>query len=499
MNPQEQLHKALTRRQLFGNAAKGLGAAALASLAGDSFFSRLARASGSGVGGALPMTAAGVESLQLPNFLPKAKRAIYLFMAGAPSQLDMWDYKPHLAEMFDKDLPDSVRKGQRLTGMTAGQSRFPLAPSAFKFRRYGKNGTWVSDLLPWTAQVVDELALIKTVHTEAINHEPAITYIQTGNMNAGKPSLGAWVSYGLGSLNEDLPTFVVLNSKFNKANNAQPISARLWSAGFLPSQHAGVALRGAGDPVLYLSDPHGLARGDRRLMLDAVDKLNEMEYERTSDPETQARIAQYEMAFRMQNSVPELTDVSGEPASTYDLYGPEAKEPGTFSANCLLARRMVERGVRFVQVFHRGWDQHANLPKQLPTQCRDVDRGCYALISDLKQRGMLEDTLVIWGGEFGRTVYSQGKLTHTDYGRDHHPRCFTMWMAGAGVKPGITYGTTDDFCYNVVENPVHIRDMNATILQRFGIDHEHFTYKYQGLEQRLTGVEKATVVDGILT
>ncbi len=486
MDPFDLIHQQYNRRQFFGKAAKGLGGAALASMLGQSFFSQLARAAA--VGDTDAITAA------LPNFAPKAKRAIYLFMAGAPSQIDMWDYKPGLTARFDTDLPGSIRNGQRLTGMTANQTRFPVAPSIFKFAQHGKSGTWVSELLPWTAKVVDDLAIIKTVWTDAINHEPAITFIQTGNMNAGKPCLGSWVSYGLGTLNENLPTFVVLTSKFSNKKNTQALSARLWSSGFLPSQHAGVALRGSGDPVLYLSDPHGIDRETRRFMIDGVDALNELEQERVGDPEIEARISQYEMAFRMQASVPELTDISGESPETYDLYGPDVKEPGTFTSNCLLARRLVERGSRFVQIFHRGWDHHSDLPAELRLECADIDQACYGLITDLKQRGMLEDTLVIWGGEFGRTVYSQGKLTQTNYGRDHHPRCFTMWMAGAGIKAGTSYGITDDYCYNIVENPVHIRDLNATILNQFGIDAERFTFKFQGLDQRLIGPDSGTKV-----
>jgi hypothetical protein len=488
LDPVAHYNQQVTRRQFLGTGAKGLGTVALASLMGPSLFSQMAR-------GMTPQEVAAT----LPNFFPKAKRAIYLFMAGAPSQIDMWDYKPGLNAMFNKDLPDSVRHGQRLTGMTSGQARFPLAPSVFNFAQHGASGTWISELLPWTAQVVDDLAVIKTVWTEAINHEPAITYINTGNMNQGRASLGAWVSYGLGSMNENLPTFVVLTSKFSVTKNIQAISSRLWSSGFLPSKYSGVALRGAGDPVLYLSDPDGVDRNTRRAMLNGLDKMNQIEAVRVGDPEIDTRISQYEMAFRMQSSVPELTNMGEESQATLDLYGPTVKESGTFSANCLLARRMVERGVRFVQVYHRGWDQHSQLPQNLPLQCHDVDQGCFGLIRDLKQRGLLEDTLVIWGGEFGRTVYCQGKLTHNDYGRDHHPRCFTMWMAGAGVKPGVSYGTTDDFCYNIVENPVHIRDVNATILHQFGIDASQFTYRYQGLDQRLIGVEEAKVVRGILT
>ncbi len=490
MDPFDYFCQQHSRRQFLGRAAKGLGGAALASMLGGSFFQQLARAAATG--DTTGLTAA------LPNFAPKAKRAIFLFMAGAPSQLDLWDYKPGLKAMFNKDLPDSVRNGQRLTGMTSGQSRFPLAPSIFEFKQFGKSGTWVSEVLPWTSQIVDDIALIKTVWTDAINHEPAITLIQTGNMNTGHPALGSWISYGLGSSNENLPTFVVMTSKFANKKNMQALSSRLWSAGFLPSEHAGCCLRGSGDPVLYITDPDGVDRSVRREMLDGVGAINTLEHERIGDPETETRITEYEMAFRMQTAVPELTDLSGEPASTYDLYGEDAREPGTFAANCLLARRMAERGVRFVQVFHRGWDQHSDLPASIRMQCADIDHGCYGLIKDLKQRGLLDDTLVIWGGEFGRTVYSQGKLTETDYGRDHHPRCFTMWMAGAGIKTGITYGVTDDFSYNILQDPVHIGDLNATILNQFGIDANHFAYKFQGLDQRLVGVVDKEVIKGIL-
>jgi len=491
MDPLEILKQRMNRRQFLARNANGLGKLALTSLIGESFLSQVARAMSTGDTSSL--------TASLPNFAPKAKRAIFLFMAGAPSQLDLWDYKPNLKAMFDKDLPASVINGQRLTGMTSGQARFPIAPTVFNFSQHGKSGTWVSELLPWTSKIVDDICLIKTIYTEQINHEPAITFIQTGNQNAGKASLGSWLSYGLGSLNENLPTFVVLTSKFSHKTNVQALSARLWSSGFLPSKHAGVALRGEGDPVLYLSNPCGIDCDTRRDMLDGVDALDGIEHDIIHDPETEARISQYEMAFRMQSSVPELTDISKEPAITRELYGPQVKEPGTFAANCLLGRRLLERGTRFVQIFHRGWDVHNNAPAGLRLQCGDIDQACYGLVTDLKQRGMLEDTLVIWGGEFGRTVYSQGTLTQTNYGRDHHPRCFTIWMAGAGVKPGISYGTTDDFCYNIVENPVHIRDMNATILNRFGIDANTFNYKFQGLDQRLVGVEHANVVDDILT
>ena len=462
-----------TRRQFFARGARGLGGLALASLA---------------------------QGSTLPHFAPKAKRAIYLHMVGAPPQLDLLDYKPQMEKMFDKDLPESIRQGQRLTTMTSGQSRFPIAPSVFKFQQYGQSGAWISELLPHTAKMADDIAIVRSMHTEAINHEPAITFIQTGFMIAGKPCIGSWISYGLGSMNKDLPTFVVLNATHsNPKANVQAISARLWSAGFLSAQYAGVALRSGGEPVLYINNPDGVPPPMRRRMLDALGEMNQIEYEKGGDPETRARIEQYEMAFRMQTSVPELTDLSKEPESTYQLYGEDARKGGTFANSVLMARRLVERGVRFVQLYHRGWDVHGNLPSVLPTQCKDVDQGCYALIQDLKQRGLLEDTLVIWGGEFGRTIYSQGKLTPTDYGRDHHPRCFSLWMAGGGIKGGTVYGETDDFSYNITRDPVHVRDLQATLLHQFGIDHERFSYRYQGLEQKLTGVEKATVVKGLLS
>ena len=467
----------LTRRHFLGRSACCLGGAALGTLLARDLSAQDA----------------------VPHFKPKARRAIWLFMAGAPSQLDLWDYKPQLAEMYDKELPDSVRKGQRLTTMTSEQTRFPCAPSVFKFARHGQSGTWVSELLPWTAKLADRIAVVRSLQTEAINHEPATIFVNSGSELGGKPSVGSWLSYGLGTLNDNLPTFVVMTSKYTNKANVQALSARMWSAGFLPSRHAGVAVRGAGDPVLYLPDPPGVDRGARRTMLDGVKALNEELAEAVGDPETQTRIAQYEMAFRMQASVPELTDVSGEPEPVLALYGADVKTPGTFAANCLLARRMMERGVRFVQVYHRGWDSHTDLPKQHPLQCKDVDQACYGLITDLRQRGMLEDTLVVWGGEFGRTVYSQGPLTKATYGRDHHPKCFTWWLAGAGIRPGVVYGETDDFSYNVVKDPVHLRDMHATILNLFGLDHDRYTFKHQGLDHRLTGVEHpAHVVKGIL-
>jgi hypothetical protein len=476
----------MTRRHFFGRSALGLGTAALASLLGER-----AQAAPSGVSrtGGLP---------GLPHFAPKAKRAIYLFMSEGPSQMDMWDYKPKLADLFDKDLPPSIRNGQRLTTMTSGQSRFPIAPSKYKFTRHGKAGVWVSELLPWTAKIVDDLCVIKSVHTEAINHDPAITYICTGHQLPGRPSLGAWLSYGLGSENRNLPAFVVMTPSWTGRKEAQALFNRLWGSGFLPSKHQGVALRSQGDPVLFLSNPPGVDSQTRRRMLDSLARLNQKEYDEVADPETQARISQYEMAFRMQTSVPELMDISKEPKHVLDLYGPDVHKPGTFAASCLLARRLTERGVRFVQLFHRGWDQHFNVGIDLPNQCRDVDQACYALITDLKQRGLLDETLIVWGGEFGRTIYCQGKLTRDNYGRDHHPRCFTVWMAGGGIKPGVVYGETDEFCYNIVKDPVHIHDMNATILHCLGIDHKRLSFKFQGLDVRLTGVEEHGPVKAIL-
>jgi hypothetical protein len=436
---------------------------------------------------------------QLPHFAPKAKRAIYLHMVGAPPQQETFDYKPKMEALFDQDLPESIRQGQRLTTMTSGQSRFPIAPSIFKFARHGKCGAEISELLPCTARMADDICIIRSMHTEAINHEPAITFIQTGFMIAGKPCIGSWLAYGLGSMNRDLPAFVVLTASHSHPRaNVQAISARLWSSGFLSGEYAGVALRSTGDPVLFINNPDGVPPGLRRKMLDGVKALNEIEASRWNDPETRVRIEQYEMAFRMQTSVPELTDLAKEPPPVKEMYGPDVDKPGTFAYCALMARRLVERGVRFVQIYHRGWDVHGNLPEVLPSQCRDVDQPTWALVQDLKQRGLLEDTVVIWGGEFGRTIYCQGKLTKTDYGRDHHPRCFSIWMAGGGVKGGMVYGETDDFSYNIVRDPVHVRDFQATLLHLFGIDHERFTYRYQGLDQRLTGVEKAHVVKAIL-
>jgi hypothetical protein len=420
-------------------------------------------------------------------------------MNGGPSQIDTWDYKPKLKEFFDKDLPPSVQGGQRLSTMTSGQTRFPVAPSKYKFEQKGQCGRWVNtELLPHTSRVVDDIALIKSVHTNAINHDPACTFVMSGNEIPGRPSIGSWISYGLGSENNDLPAFVVFTPRFPDGSNGQAIYSRMWGSGFLPTRFSGVALRGSGDPVLYLPNPDGVSADDRRVMLDSLNKLNARGFARFGDPEIQTRISQYEMAFRLQRSVPELTDLSGEPQSVLALYGPNATKPGSFAHSALLARRLVERGVRVVQILHRGWDQHGDLPKQLGNQCLDTDQPTAALVMDLKMRGLLDETLVVWGGEFGRTVYSQGTLTADNYGRDHHPRNFCMWMAGGGVKGGISYGETDDFSYNVTENPVHVNDLNATILHCMGIDHLKFTHKFQGLDARLTGVEPAKVVTPIL-
>tara|TARA_B100001765_G_scaffold207722_1_gene166146 strand:+ start:318 stop:1805 length:1488 start_codon:yes stop_codon:yes gene_type:complete len=485
MNIKEQMMDPLleaglveTRRHFFSRTAGGIGTAALASLVNPDLFAE-------------NKTKAGLPGL--PHFAPKAKRVIYLFMSGAPSQLDMWDYKPGMKEYYNKDLPDSIRNGQRITTMTSGQKRFPVAPSIFKFNRHGSHGAWVSELLPHTAQMVDDLAVIKTVNTEAINHDPAITYIQTGSQLPGRPSAGAWMSYGLGSMNDNLPAFMVLHSTVNGGFGGQALYSRLWGAGFLSNRHQGVSLRSTGDPVLYLSNPAGMSDAMRRKMLDELARLNRERFAAVGDPEIQARISQYEMAYRMQTSVPELTDISGESKATLEMYGPEVKKPGTFAANCLLARRLAERGVRFTQIFIRQWDQHGNLPKDIRRQCGIVDRPSWALVQDLKQRGMLDDTLVIWGGEFGRTIYCQGGLSTKNYGRDHHPRCYTKWMAGAGIKGGIVYGETDDFSYNVVDKPVHIHDLNATILNQFGVDHEKLTYRHQGRDFRLTDVHGEVV------
>jgi hypothetical protein len=493
MNPLREFQILQTRRQFFGNAGIRLGGLALAWLMGD----RVARAGRPGPAGLSPSRVHPALP-GFPHFPPTARSLIYLHMNGAPSQMDLWDYKPGLKAHFDKDLPDSVRMNQRLSTMTSGQQRFPVAPSKFAFHQHGQCGRWVSEVLPYTAQVVDDIALIKSVHTNAINHDPACTFVMTGSEIPGKASLGSWLAYGLGSENNDLPAFVVFTPNFPATGNGQALYHRLWGSGFLPTRYSGVALRGSGDPVLYLQNPDGVDATDRRVMLDALNRLNERSFREFGDPEIQTRIAQYEMAFRMQASVPELTDLSKEPPSTRALYGDNASKPGTFAHSALLARRLVERGVRVVQILHRGWDQHDNLPVALKNQCEDTDQATAGLIRDLKQRGLLDSTLVVWGGEFGRTVYSQGTLRPDNYGRDHHPRNFCVWLAGGGVKPGISYGETDDFSYNIVENPVHVNDLNATILRCMGVDHSRFTFKFQGLDQRLTGVEPARVVEEIL-
>ena len=476
------LTQQLTRRHFLNGAGSCLGLAALSSLlVRDGFAAPSAEASG--------LTLA-------PHFAPKAKRVIYLFQSGGPSHLELFDYKPKLRELQGTELPESIRQGQRLTGMTSGQKSFPVVASKFNFQQAGQNGTWVSELLPHTAKVVDDLCLIRSMHTEAINHDPAITFIQTGSQQPGRPSLGSWLSYGLGSDAQDLPAFVVMISHGSGADANQGLLDRLWGSGFIPSSHQGVKLRAGSDPVLFLNDPPGIDRGLRRDMLTSLSQLNELKRGQTHDPEIATRIAQYEMAFRMQSSVPELTDLSQEPASTFEAYGPDSQRPGSFAANCLLARRMVERGVRMVQLYHRGWDQHGGLATNIPKQCRDVDQPQAALIADLKQRGLLDETLVVWGGEFGRTVYGQGGVKD-DYGRDHHGRCFSVWLAGGGIKPGTVCGATDDYGYNITENPVHIHDLNATILQCLGIDHERLTFRQQGRDYRLTDVH-GTVVKDIL-
>lgn len=481
MDSRQENDFSLSRRQFIARGVTGIGGIALASLLNPGLL--------------LGDKAAGKRAgdLDLSHFAPRAKRVIYLCQSGAPSQLDLFDYKPNLAGRFGGDLPDSVRMGQRLTGMTAGQERFPIVPSIFKFKRRGASGAWVSDLLPFTSRITDDLCFVKSMRTQAINHDPAITFLQTGTQQAGRPSFGAWLSYGLGTENASLPAFVVMTS----GNGGQPLYDRLWGSGFLPTKHQGVKLNRTGDPVLFLSNPAGVDTATRRSMLDDLAALNQIGLDRKGDPEIANRIAQYELAFRMQASVPELVDTSKEPKSILDLYGPDATKPGTYAANCLLARRFAERGVRFIQLYHRGWDQHTNLPKDIARQCRDTDQPSAALIADLKQRGMLEDTLVVWGGEFGRTVYCQGKLTSANYGRDHHPRCFTIWLAGGGIRPGITYGETDDHSYNIVRDPVHVHDLNATILHCLGIRHTDLTFRYQGRDHRLTDVA-GEIVPGIL-
>jgi hypothetical protein len=486
MQPLIDSHQLNVRRHFLASGLR-LGSVAAALLASDHSY-----ANGTGTERVHPPLP------EFPHFAPKANSVIYLHMNGGPSQIDLWDHKPQLQQHFNADLPDSIRNGQRITTMTSGQSRLPVAPSMFKFSRHGNCGTYVSELLPHTAGCVDDIALVRSVFTNAINHDPACTFITTGSEVPGKPSLGSWLAYGLGSESNNLPAFVVLTPRWSSVNAAQALFSRMWSSGFLPSRYTGVALRSVGDPVLYIENPQGVAPASRRAMLDSLAALNQRTVDRFQDPETLTRIAQYEMAWRMQSSVPELVDLSGETQQTLDMYGPEVQKPGSFAASTLLARRMVERGVRAVQILHRGWDQHGSLPSEIRHQCSDTDQPCAALLRDLRQRGLLDSTLVVWGGEFGRTVYSQGTLTPTNYGRDHHPRNFCMWMAGGGIRGGVVHGATDDFSYNITEKPCHVNDLNATILHCMGIDHERFSKRYQGLDQRLTGVEQQHVVQEIL-
>jgi hypothetical protein len=477
--PEIRAATAMTRRQFFQRNTVGIaiGIPALAALlTKDGFAADTATD---------PKTGGLVG---LPHFSPKAKRVIFLHQSGAPSQMELFDYKPGLVNLQGKDLPDSVRMGQRITGMTSGQSSFPVAPSIFKFNQYGRSNTWISELLPYHGKIVDDITIIKSTYTEAINHDPAITFVQTGFQQPGRPSMGAWVTYGLGSENQNLPAFVVMVSQANALNPDQPLFSRLWGSGFLSSRYQGVKFRASGDPVLYLSNPPGVPSPTRRRMLDGIAKLNRLLAEKYGDPEIDTRVAQYEMAYRMQTSVPDLMDLSKESESTFELYGPDSRKPGTYAANCLLARRLAERGVRFIQLYHRGWDQHNDLPRDIALQCKGVDQPSAALVLDLKQRGMLDDTLVVWAGEFGRTVYCQGKLSATNYGRDHHPRCFAIWMAGGGIQSGLSVGKTDDYSYNILEDSVHVHDLQATILHCLGIDHLRLTYKFQGRDFRLTDV-----------
>jgi len=485
MNQEEKIAKQvasqMNRRHFLAKTSLGIGSAALASLLNPL------------KGFANPTTSPSDGVMGKPHFAPKVKRVIYLFQSGGPSQLDLFDYKPILREKNGQELPDSVRGEQRLTGMTAFQKSFPMAGAQFDFQQYGQNGMWVSELMPHTAKIVDDLCFIRSMHTDAINHDPAITFFQTGSQQAGRPSIGSWLSYGLGSDNENLPAFCVLLSRGREGG--QPLYSRLWGNGFLPSLHQGVQFRAGKDPVLYLNDPDGMSKNSRRRMLDALSELHSLQYQKVLDPEIDTRIAQYEMAYRMQTSVPETMDISNEPDYIYDMYGEESRKPGTFAANCLLARRLIEKDVKFVQLYHQGWDQHGNLPKDIDIMAKSTDQASAALVQDLKQRGLLEDTLVIWGGEFGRTNYSQGKLTKTNYGRDHHPRSFTVWMAGGGIKPGMVYGATDEFGYNITEKPVHVHDFQATLLYLLGIDHEKLTFKHQGRRYRLTDVHGHIVKD----
>ena len=485
MNPAHEFHILQNRRQFFQGAGLKAGGIALASMLGRQASGDVSK----------PVNMYPALS-GFPHFAPKAKRLVYLHMNGAPSQIDLFDHKPRLHDYFDQELPDSIRNGQRITTMTSGQKRFPVAPSKFKFDRCGQSGIEMSELVPHMKTIADEIAMVRSVHTEAINHDPACTFVMTGSEVPGKPSIGSWLSYGLGSDCQNLPSFVVFTPTVK--NPSQALFTRMWSSGFLPSKYDGVKLRGSGDPVLYVKNPPGVSPGDRRTMLDALSKLNRKTYDRFGDPETQSRIAQYEMAFRMQASVPDLTDLSNESKKTLEMYGPNATKPGTYGHSALLTRRLIERDVRVVQILHRGWDQHGSLPAQIKNQCMDVDQPTAALIKDLKQRGLLEDTLVVFGGEFGRTVYCQGKLTRENYGRDHHPRNFCIWMAGGGIRPGITYGATDDFSYNITKDPVHLNEVNATILHLMGVDHSRFVFPFQGLEQRLTGVEEVEPVKAIM-
>lgn len=485
----DQLNKKLDRRNFLMKTSLGLGTLALGTLFGKEALGKI---------GSSPIAEPALRMEEeilraIPHFAPKAKRVVYLFMSGGPSQFETFDYKPGLVNRFGQNLPDSVRQGQRLTSMSSNQSILPMVPSLYKFNRHGQTQTWISELLPHTAEVVDDLCIIKSLYTEAINHDPAITFFQTGNQLPGRPSIGSWVSYGLGTDNKNLPCFIVLVSK--NAVKDQPLYARLWGNGFLPSEHQGVQFRSGKDPVLFLENPEGYDGEDRKEMLDYLTQLNRLQNEPYGDPEVDARIAQYEMAYRMQTSVPEVMDISKEPDEVFEMYGPDSRDPGTYAANCILARKLLEKDVKFVQLYHQGWDHHGGLPSGMEKQCKDTDQPTAAFIKDLKRRGLLEDTLVIWGGEFGRTVYSQGKLLPRDYGRDHHPRCFTMWMAGAGVKAGISYGETDDFSYNIVKDPVHVHDFHATIMHLMGVDHERLTYKFQGRRFRLTDVSGRVVHD----
>lgn len=484
MNISHEIKHLQTRRHFLANGSHLLGGAALASLSGSSV------ASATTDDGKAPIG---------PHFPAKAKRVIYLHMVGGPSQMDLFDYKPVMQEWYDKDLPESIRMGQRLTTMTSGQARFPIAPSKFKFEPVGDCGLWMNtELMPNLSRKVDDICWMRSLHTEAINHEPAIAAMQTGNQITGRPCLGSWASYGLGSMNENLPAFVVLVAIPKNREQEQAISSRLWSAGYLSGEHAGVSFRSGADPILYINNPPGVPDSVRKRTIEGLNAMNEINFAAIGDPETHTRIQQYELAFGMQASVPELTDLSSEPEHIFKLYGDDAKKPGSFANTALMTRRLAERGVRFIQVYHNNWDHHSNVGGRMPDQCKDVDQPCYALLEDLRQRGMLDDTLVIWGGEFGRTIYSQGGLSKENYGRDHHPRCFSMWMAGGGAKGGVIYGETDDFSYNIVRDPIHIRDFHATVLQLLGFDHTQLSVRYQGLDQRLTGVLPARVIDELL-